>query len=166
MAKATGGYEPESSLTWHTHSGKSGYSAQGNNEVLFIVPSLSSLSSEVVPRRPREELSEDEHRKLEHQGVPRECHCDDLSITKTRFGLDKRSSISEVVTGESLTCEQVTEKITRLMNKTRAAIGKNCYFSIVHIQVTQSSTQCSYTTLVLVGRKQEIGVSVMDSSAS
>ena len=166
MAKATGGYEPESSLTWTTHSGKYKYSAQGHDDVLFIVPGLSSRSSEVVPRRPREELSEDEHRKLEHQGVPRKCHYSDLSIMRTRFGLNKTMSISEVVTGKSLTCEQVTEKITRLMNKTRAAGGKNCYFSTVYIQVNRSSTQFTSTTLVLVGREQEIGVSVMDSLAS
>ena len=125
----------------YTGSGKYSYTAHGNTEVLLIVPSLSRLSSEVVPRRPREELSEDEHKKLEHQGVPRECHNDDLSITRTRFDLDKTVSISEAVTGESLTCEQVTEKITRLMNKTHAAEGKNCYFSTVDIQVNQSSTQ-------------------------
>ena len=166
MAKATGGYEPGSSLTWHTGSGKYNYTSHGNIEALLIVPSLSSLSSEVVPRRPREELCKDEHRKLEHQGVPRECHYDDLSIMRTRFGLDETISISEVVTGESLTCEQVTEKITRLMNKTRAAIGKNCFSSTVDIQVNQSSIQCTSTTLVLVGREQEIGVLVMDSSAS
>ena len=121
---ATSGYEPESSVTWDTGSGKYCYAAHGKTEVLFIVPSFSGQSpAEVVPRRPQKELSEDEQRKLEHQGVPRECHHDDLSIMKARYGLDKERSISEVMTGGSLTCERVTEKITRLMNRTRAALG-------------------------------------------
>ena len=123
IAITTSGYEPESSVTWDTGSGKYSYAAHGKTDVLLIVPSFSGHSSEVVPRRPREELSEDEHKKLEHQGVPREYHHEDLSIMKARYGLDKERSISEVMTGGSLTCEQVTEKITRILNRTRAALG-------------------------------------------
>ena len=51
----------------------------------LLSPTLSSQSPEVVPRRPRGELSEDEQRKLEHQRVPRGCHHDDLSIMKARY---------------------------------------------------------------------------------
>ena len=119
---ATGGHKTESPTSpnpaWDTHSGKYGYSASGQTEVLLIVPNLSGPSPEVVPRRPREELSEDERRKLEHQGVPRHCHHDDLSIMKARFSLDKEKRVNEVLTGDSLTCELVKKQITRLMNNT------------------------------------------------
>ena len=115
----------ESSLTWDSQSGKYTYSAQGKSEVLFIVPILSDQTPEVVPRRPRKKLSEDEQKKLEHQGVTRDCHHDDLSIMKARVHLNKETTASKVIRGESLTCEQVIEKIARLMNSTHAAEG-NC----------------------------------------
>ena len=123
IATSTEGHESESLITWHTSSGKYAYSARGKVEVLFIVSTSSSPSPEVVPRRPQKLLSEDERKKREHQGVFRDGHHDDLSIMKARYGLDKKKSISEVLTGDSLTCEQVTEKIVRLMNRTRAAGG-------------------------------------------
>ena len=110
---------------WDTCSGKYAYGALGKTEVLFIVPSLSSQSpAEVVPRRPREELSEDEWRKLEHQGVPRECHHDNLSIMTARYNLDKLKRISGTLTGDSVTCEQVRKHVGQLMNNTELAGGK------------------------------------------
>ena len=119
---ATGGYKTESPTspnpTWDTHSGKYSYGASGQAEVLLIVPNLSDPSPEVVQRRPQEELSEDEQRKLENQGVARDYHYDDLSIMKARFSLDKEKCVNEVLTGDSLTCELVKKQITRLMNNT------------------------------------------------
>ena len=104
---------------WDTHSGKYACGASGKTEVLLIVPSLPGHQSpEVVPRRPQIELSEDERRRLEHQGVPRDCHHDDLSIMKARFSLDEDKCVNEVLTGDSVTCELVKKKITHLMNDT------------------------------------------------
>lgn len=109
--------------------------AVGNNEVLLIVPSFYDQSPEIVPRRPRGELSEDEQRKLEYQRVPRESHHDDLSIIKASFDLDKEMSISDIMTGDALTCEQVTKKITMLMNRTKATGGNlslcACTFKLI-----------------------------------
>ena len=119
---ATRGYEPESPI-WDT-SGKVAYGAAGKREVLIIVPTLSGQSPEVVPRRPRGELSEDERRKLEHQGVPRDCHHDDLSIIKARHSLYKDTRGTEVMTGNSLSCESVRKKVTQLMNNTETVGGK------------------------------------------
>ena len=71
------------------------------------------------------ELTDDDRQKLEHQGVPRDCHHDDLSIIKVRYGLDKEMSIAEVLRDDgSLTCEQVTKKITQLMNETDTSGGE------------------------------------------
>ena len=119
---------------WDTHSGKYAYGASGQAEVLLIVPSLSGQSPEVVPRRTREELSEDERRKLEHQGVPRECHHDDPSIIKARFILDKGKRVNEVLTGDSLTCELVKRQITHLMNNTNTDTAGGEKFSIIKAQ--------------------------------
>ncbi len=118
---ATGGASP----TWSTHNGKFAYGASGTTEVLLITSNLTTQDDDVVQRRPGGELKDDERRKLEHQGVPRDCHHDDLSIMRARYGLDKKKSIAEVLRDDgSLTCEQVTKKITQLMNNTETCGGE------------------------------------------
>ena len=131
--------EPVSSMTWDASSGKYTYSTHGNTEVLVIAPSFSDHSLEVVPRRPQEELREDEQRKLEHHEMNRDCHHDDPSTMKARHvhGLDRERNISKVMTGDFLTCEQVTEKITRLLSRTRAAGGNPLLSSLCAIYSTE-----------------------------
>ena len=75
-------------------------------------------------------MKEDECMKSEHQGVISDCQHDNLSIIKARHSLDKEKSISEAITGETLTCEQVTEKITTLMSRTHAPRGNSLLSSL------------------------------------
>ena len=118
---ATGGASP----TWSTYNGKYRYGASGKREVLLITSNFTTQDDDVIPRRPGGELKDDERQKLEHQGVSRDCHHDDLSIMKARHGLNKESSIAEVLRDDgSLTHEQVTTKITQLLNDTETGGGE------------------------------------------
>ena len=117
---ATGGGQAFQ-VDWSTRSGKHDYGAVGERDVLVIVSDSPPRNSDVVPRRSQGELTNDERRKLEHQGVPRDCHHDDLSIMKARYGLDTEYQIVGVESGDSgreLTCEDVKKKIASLMNNT------------------------------------------------
>lgn len=123
---ASGKCQSDKSLEWSTHSGKYEYSATGEIDILLIVPAFPSLDPDVVPRRSRGELTDDEKRKLEHQGVPKDCHRDDLSIMKARYGLDPNNFIVGVESGTServLICEEVKKRISKLINKTDKAEG-------------------------------------------
>ncbi len=136
---ATGG-----TPAWGTYNGKYAYSASGKTEVLLITSNLTTQDDDVVQRRPGGELKDDERQKLEHQGVLRDCHHDDTSIMKARFSLDKEKSIAEVLRNErSLTCEQVTKKITQLLNNTDTNGGKlSNYVYKINIELF-----CSHTVL-------------------
>ena len=117
---ATGGGQAFQ-VDWSTDSGKACYGASGERDVLFIVSDSPSRNPDVVPRRSRGELTDDERRKLEHQGVSRDSHHDDLSIMKARYGLDPECQIVGVESGDSgreLTCEDVKKQIASLMNNT------------------------------------------------
>ena len=117
---ATGGGQAFQ-VDWSNLSGKVQYAAVGERDVLFIVSDSSSRNPDVVPSRSRGELTNDERRKLEHQGVPRDCHHDDLSIMKARYELDTENQIVGVESGDSgreLTCEDVKKQIASLMNNT------------------------------------------------
>ena len=117
---ATGGGQAFQ-VDWSTDSGKACYGASGERDVLIIISNSPSRDSDVVLRRSRGELTEDERRKLENQGVPRDCHHDDLSIMKARYGLDSRPQIVGVESGDSgreLSCEDVKKLIASLMNNT------------------------------------------------
>ncbi len=156
---ATGGASP----TWDTENGKYTYGASGKSEVLLITSNLTTQDDNVVQRRPGGELKDDERQRLEHQGVPRDCHHDDLSIIKARYGLDKERSIAEVLSDDgSLTCEQVTKKITRLLNNTETCGGEYNIHNYIDLIAVQSYS----TMLALARRERETGASVMASSAS
>ncbi len=118
---ATGGISP----TWSTSNGKYAYGASGKAEVLLITSNPTTQDDDVIPRRPGGELTDDDRQKLEHQGVTRDSHHDDLSIMKARFILDKDKSIAEVLRYDgSLSCEQVTKKIALLLNNTDTCGGE------------------------------------------
>ena len=124
---ATGGDPSDiSAVTWTTYSGKYAYSAYGTIDVLFIISDSPSRNPDVVPRRSCGELTDDERRKLEHQGVSRDSHHDDLSIMKARYSMDKLCAVVGVESGDSgreLTCEDVKKQIASLMNNTDKAAG-------------------------------------------
>ncbi len=140
LVMATGGSSP----AWSTHNGKHTYGATGKREVLLITSNPTTQDDDVVPRRPGGELTDDDRRRLENQGIPRDCHHDDLSIAKARFSLDKDMSIAEVLRddGSPLTCKQVTKKITQLLNNTDTCGGE----VIIHYYCIQN-VFCSHTLL-------------------
>ena len=93
--------------------------------MLLITSNPTTQDDDVIPRRPGGELTDDDIRKLEDQGVPRDSHHDDLSIMKARYGLDKDKTIAEVLRDDgSLTCEQVTTKIAQLLKNTATSGGE------------------------------------------
>ncbi len=114
-----------SSPTWGTRNGILNYAESGNREALLITSNLTMQDNDVIPRRLQEELTDEDRQKLEYQGIPRDCHHDDLSIMKARFSRDKERSIAEVLRNEgSLTCELVNKKITQLLNNTDTSGGE------------------------------------------
>ncbi len=130
-----------SSLTWDTRNGKYKYGASGITEVLLITSNPTIQDDDVVPRKPGGELTDDDRRRLEHQGVPRDSHHDDLSIMKARFILDKEKSMAKELNddGSSLTCVQVTKKISQLLNNTDTNGGEltiQYIIIIVHVLLT------------------------------
>ena len=108
------------SLVWDNRGGKVTYGAVGHREVLIIVSEDSLPEPDVVRRRPAIELTEEVRGKLENQGIPREDQCDDLSIVKARYGLDKERTLIGVEIGQpggvGLTRESVFKQIATLMN--------------------------------------------------
>ena len=95
------------------------YGATGTRDVLLIVSKLSPTQNpDIVPRRPRGPLTRMERRKLEKQGIHRDCCCNDLSIVTARYALAKNLTIVEVLSAEKTTCKGITSRITGLMDTT------------------------------------------------
>ncbi len=87
---------------------------------MLIISSEGPLGHpDVVGRRPAMELTEKVREKLENQGIPREKQCDDLTIVKVRYIIDKRLTIRGVEMrmpdGEQLTRRDMLIQIARLM---------------------------------------------------
>ncbi len=78
---------------------------------------------DVVPRRNRPPLTEEEKHKLQEQGIHKDCCHSDLSIMKARYDLDKKCTSAGVLTGEQRTCE-VRQRITELFKTTDKEGGK------------------------------------------
>lgn len=110
--------------TQWTTSGKHNYAAVGGRDILIIVSDNSSPNPDVVPRRSQGELKDNERNKLDNQGIPRECHHDDLSIMKARYGQHPKSHILGVASGRELTCEDVKKKIASLIRDTDKEGGR------------------------------------------
>ena len=108
----------EPQVPWIDEPGRS-HGAVGRRDVLLIVSKLSATDNpDIVPRRSRGPLTEEERRKLEEQGIHEEyCHSD-LSIMTARYGLDKRRAVVGVVSAEKTTCEGFKSRVTDLMNTT------------------------------------------------
>ena len=105
---------------WTDKSGKIRYGATGECDVLIIVSEDGLPEPDVVRRRPAIELTEEVRGKLENQGIPREDQCDDLSIVKARYGLDKDFTVKGVEIGQpggvGLTRKSVLKQIKLIMN--------------------------------------------------
>ena len=105
---------------WSDHSGKTDYAVACQGEALIIVSEDDLPEPDVVRRRPAIELTEEVRGKLENQGIPREDQCDDLSIVKARYGLDKNYTVKGVEKsqpgGVGLTRKSVLKQIKLIMN--------------------------------------------------
>ena len=91
----------------------------------------------------------------------------DLSIMTARFTQDERCTLAERMPEQEIDCNSVQKKIAILMNNTDKEGGMYVYYwQLYRVLQIYYSIQLHSTTLVLVRREQEIGVSVTDSSAS
>ena len=74
-------------IQWFADDPDITHGAAGRRDVLHIVSAPSTTSPDIVPRRSRGPLTETEKRKLEKQGIHRDCQHTDLSIMTAREGL-------------------------------------------------------------------------------
>ena len=115
---------------WTNKSGKVYYGATGEFDVLIIVSEDGLLEPDVVRRRPAIELTEEVRGKLENQGIPRKDQCDDLSIVKARYGLDKEYTVKGVEKsqpgGVGLTRKSAFKQIKLIMNNFDGNGGGMC----------------------------------------
>ena len=105
-------------VPWNDEPGIN-HGAGGRRDILYLVSNVPTTENpDIVPRRSRGPLTEEERRKLEEQGIHEEyCHSD-LSIMTARYGLDKRRAVVGVVSAEKTTCEGFKSRVTDLMNTT------------------------------------------------
>ena len=76
-----------------------------------------------MARRPGQ-LTEEDKLKLQSQGLPPDsCH-DELAIIRARCDLGKRYKVVKVMSGKSLSREEVIENIEHLLNTTQNDGGK------------------------------------------
>ena len=93
--------------------------AAGGRDFLYIVSNVSTTDNpDIVPRRSRGPLTEEERRKLEEQGVHRDMQHTDLSIMTARAILDERCTIDSILPKEKMNCTGVMKEIAQLMNNT------------------------------------------------
>ena len=86
---------------------------------MYLVSNVPTTDNpDIVPRRSRGPLTEEERRKLEEQGIHEDCCHSDLSIMTARDVLDKRNALVSVVSAEKTTCEGFKSRVTDLMNTT------------------------------------------------
>lgn len=101
-------------IQWES-SGTTVYGAAGARDVLIIVSDAPLSNPDVVPRRESVELTEEQRKGLENQGVPRNSQQDDLSVMKARFGKDKACSLIAVESGKR---DYILKRISVLMRAT------------------------------------------------
>ena len=83
---------------------------------MYIVSNISDpKNQEIVPRRSRGQLTEEERRKLEEQGIHRDYSHTDLAVMTARSALDKRNSVVKVLSAEKVTCEGIKRHIKDFM---------------------------------------------------
>ena len=94
----------------------------GGERADFLLASIGEEvpdgNAEVVPLQGAGELSEEDRRKLDSQGVPRDC-CDDLSIVRARIALDANHQLSKEevsTTGRELTRGYVLGQLEEFLN--------------------------------------------------
>ena len=94
----------------------------GSRDFLLIKgDDLVTTDPDVVPRRSRGPLTEEERRKLEEQGIHRDYHHSDESIVMARYQLDKECNIVGQITGGA---NEVMMQIENTMKQTSREGGK------------------------------------------
>ena len=95
-------------------------SAGGARDVL-IIGSDGPLPHRDAVSRCNMELTEDDRRRLINQGIARAESCDDLSIIRARYSLDKDCDLVGVEVsepGKELSRDYILKQIASLMNNT------------------------------------------------
>ena len=101
----------------------------GRRDVLCTVSNVPTTDNpDIVPRRSRDPLTEEERRKLEEQGVHKDMQHTDLAILSARERLDKLFNIVQILSAEKTTCGEIKSITTDLMNNSDKEGGKNIKF--------------------------------------
>ena len=93
------------------------YSAGGGRDILIISADPPPHQPEAVARRPGQ-LTEEDKQKLLRQAVTSDCQSE-VDIVRARYELDKRCEVVDIMSGHSLTREEVSRRITHFLNTTK-----------------------------------------------
>ena len=151
------------SIKWSNHHGATSNGATGDRDVLIIVSKVvpTKQNPHIVPRKPKDSLSEGEKKKLKEQGILNKHHDSDLSVMMERYRLDPDSSTPIVLAYEKNTPsrQEVIEKVIDLMKNTNKSGSKYNLRSVSDelILVSYQLQLCS-TTLALVMLERVTGV--------
>ncbi len=148
--------------------------AGGEREAFLLVSTGEAApdgNPDVIPLQGAGELTEEDRRKLDSQGVPPDSR-DDVSIVRARFNLDPDLELSreEVsMAGRELTRGYVIGQLEDFFNSVEKPGGivlkATLYLHSPHLQHSHT-IQLLSTTLVMRRRERETGASVMASSPS
>ncbi len=149
--------------------------AGGEREAFLLVSTGDAApdgNPDVIPLQGAGELTEEDRRKLDSQGVPPDCR-DDVSIVRARITLSPICQLSreEVsMTGRELTRGYVVGQLEEFFNSVEKpggiVLNATLYLhSPAHLQHSHT-VQLLSTTLVMGRRERETGASAMASSPS
>ena len=121
------------------------HGAGGERDVLVLVSNESTADNpDIVPRRSRGPLTEEERMKLEEQGIHRDLQHTDLSIMTSRITLDERCKVVKMLPNQEMNCLRVKKGLANLLNNTHKEGGKH------NARLTaMSSIQTYHTTVIL-----------------
>ncbi len=149
--------------------------AGGEREAFLLVSTGEAApdgNPDVIPVQGAGELTEEDRRKLDSQGVPPDCR-DDVSIVRARITLSPTCQLSreEVsMAGRELTHGYVVGKLEEFFNNVEKPGGIVLNATLYFIQscsfATSHAVQLLSTTLVMGRRERETGASAMASSPS
>ncbi len=113
---------------WRSYGGK--WEAGGEREAFLLVSTGEAApdgNPDVIPLQGAGELTEEDRRNLESQGVPTDpAFCDDISIVRDRISLDPRYQLSREEigrTGRELTRGYVLRQLEVFLNSVKKPGG-------------------------------------------
>lgn len=101
------------------------YSIGGERDVLIIAADQTSSHPEAVARKPGK-LTEEDKQTLQSQGVHPDCQ-DELAILKSRYQLDKKKNLVEILSKASLNWEEVMKRMEYFLSTTKKDGGRIIY---------------------------------------